>query len=883
MKVIKPQTLSLLSRPFEYRGAMFCGIAILAMVPLGGRRALLAESAMWPMVADVLGSDALLDEAMPKRRAEFLVGGSAWARPDETTSRSRVRVRLGQLEKMLNVLGDRELVGGDITRPEPFDSMALSWSNAFGGEGFARNPLGKGYRATRNREGAKCYSLPNIEYPDDMMYRPGQRPAPAGFGAIDVAWQQRQSKAGTHDDKWFKSEYPGFPRDIDWSFFNLASDDQQQAGAFRGDEAYRIDGMHPEKPSIRGELPGIAGRCFARRRGQSELEEAACRLTTVWFFPDREYAVLIFHASLRCEQPDGSDLGEVMIAADDLAAPRSRRHFAEVFARRMDAERGAFEALRDCDLIPAGLEVPDAAGLDEMTESIRTGQLRRRMKDEMAEGRKHLESEMARIGVDVPEPDRAPDFGFDPEDLDSIRLEDLPGIIDRMERYSLEKRPELEQMQREGQEHLDATMDDLKRSFPDAEMTTPDDGTGPPDFHAEDRERSIRKSLDDMESEGFDVSDIRAGLLGPEMLDLLRFAEKSSIQSYRMSAGHDRPAARSTEARKLGKRLVEAIAQGHCVDARDFTGADLSGVDLAGANLAGVFLESSNLEGANLAGADLRGAVLAHADFRGAVLDGAKLSGANLNKAQLNDARAHGADFGGAQLNEAVLAGTSFEGASLLDTEFRDATWAGATLARADLAEAMFMDQSLDGLELGGVRLADAVFINTSVDGADFSKGYLGGASFVHCSAVGARFSDGDLNNLRVVEDSDFSDADFSRANLVESCLRETTLAGCCFAGTDVSRADFSDSCAAAAVFHRAVALEARFVQTDLRSADCSGANLMNATLERADLRDASLKGANLFGADLARIHVNRATDFEQALTDRMRTYPRKFARQETG
>ena len=72
-------------------------------------------------------------------------------------------------------------------------------------------------------------------------------------------------------------------------------------------------------------------------------------------------------------------------------------------------------------------------------------------------------------------------------------------------------------------------------------------------------------------------------------------------------------------------------------------------------------------------------------------------------------------------------------------------------------------------------------------------------------------------------------------------------------------------------------------VKTLLRSADLSGANLMNASLERADLRDASLRGANLFQTDMARVHVTRATDFEQALTDRMRTYPRKFGQEQAG
>lgn len=881
MKVIKPQALSLLSRPFEYRGAMFCGISILAMVPLGEGRALLAESAMWTLVADALGPEGMLDEGMPKKRGEFLVAGSAWPPPGEAARMSRARVRLGGLEKVVNVFGNRELIGSDMTHPEPFESVPLSWASAFGGEGCSRNPLGKGYRPTRNREGNKCYELPNIEYPDDMRFRPGQHPAPAGLGPIDVSWQQRQSKAGTYDEHWFKTEYPGFPRDIDWSFFNLASADQQHKHPFRGDEAYRLDGLHPETPSIQGRLPGIAARCFVRRKGEAALTEPECRLTTVWFFPDRGHAVLVFHASVKTEQPDASDLAEVMIAADDLESPRSNGHYAEVFARRMDEETGLFESLRDQDLVPEGLEVADPAASVDTPENVRTGQLRRRMAAELAAGRERIETEMAGMGVAMPEPEPEPDFGFDPNDSESIRLEDLPEIIDRIEKHSLEKRAELETMQEQGRERLDAAIAEIRQAFPEAEMEPPDVGTGPPKVDAAGREAAIRKSLDDMENEGFDVDDIRAGVLSEEMLELLRSSEQSAIRGYRSSAGYQQPARRPDDARALGQRLLDAVARGESMGARDFTGADLAGADLSGADLAGVFLESANLAGADLSGARLDRAVLAHADLSRAVLDGASLREANLGRARLEKTRARKVDFSEAQMTQALFAGAALDEATLADADLREAVWNDASLAGADLTGQLFMDQSLSGVSLEKAVLSEAVFINVELDGVNLAGVRMSGAAFVHCSAEASRFVAGDLTNLRVVEECNFSRADFSQALLVDSCLRDTRLDDCLFRATDLSRSDLGGSDASGANFHRAVAIEARFIQTLLHRADLSGANLMNASLERADLRDASLRGANLFQADVARAHVTRATDFEHALTDRMRTHPRKFGKEQ--
>ncbi len=883
MKVIKPQSLSLLTRPYEFRRRMHCGIAVLAMVPLGDKRALISESAMWPMVAEVLGSDGYLDEAIPKENGEFLVAGNAWAPQGERKPMSRIRVRVGQLEKTLNVVGDRFLDGERVSQPEPFESIALSWSNAFGGEMFSANPLGKGFEPHKDEAGVKRYVLPNIEYPDDMMGLPGQRTRPAGLGAVDSSWKTRRSLAGTYDEKWMKTDYPGFAADIDWSFFNIASIDQQLNGAFRGEEEFLLQGLHPEHGSIHGRLPGFTGRCFIRRVDSTSLVELKCSLTTVWFFPDLLHAVLIFHASTEVEQPDASDLTEIMIAADNIDGPRPSSHYLDVFARRMDDDKGAFEMLRDQDLIPEGLERGDAVNAQEAfsdaPESIRSGQLRRRMKAERAEGDRSLESRMQEIGVTVPPAEPEPDFGFDPENTGSIRLEDLPEIMDRMEAYSLEKRADLEKLQEDGGKRLEKAIAELKAEFPDAEIKPPADGVGPPKFRAETKENEIRKTLDDMENEGFDVSDIRAGLLNSEMLELLRFAERSSIHAYRMSANYREPAPRASNGGNLAKMLLRAIEKSESVDARDYTGADLSGANLAGADLSGIFLESADLTNANLSGANLEHAVLAHADLSNARLDGARLNGANLGRARLKALSARGADFTDAILTEATLAEAVLEQACLVNADLRDAVLEGATLAGVEFPDALFMDQSLRQLNLSNAKLTDAVFINADLDHSDLSGASMAGCTLVHCSGRNAVFEKACLNNLRMVEECDFSGADFHAADLGESSLRDTRFAGCRFEKADLNKADLGGSCLSQSDLYRSRAVEARFINSDLRYADLSGANLMGATLERGDLRDASMRGANLFQADLARVHVNRKTDFDNALTGKMRTYPRKFPR----
>ena len=57
-----------------------------------------------------------------------------------------MRVQLGPIDKKLYVIGNRYWHRGSASDPEPFTRMAVSWENAFGGEGYDKNPLGRGYK-----------------------------------------------------------------------------------------------------------------------------------------------------------------------------------------------------------------------------------------------------------------------------------------------------------------------------------------------------------------------------------------------------------------------------------------------------------------------------------------------------------------------------------------------------------------------------------------------------------------------------------------------------------------------------------------------------------------------------------------------------------------
>ena len=294
MKIIKPQCLSLLTRSYEFQRRFHMGISVIAYVPLGSEQALLPEVELWKFAAESLGKDAALDVCIPKSAAEFLVTGNVYTPEGKPQPACRTAATLGALRKELYVFGDRYWNGTTATEPAPFTEMPLDWAHAFGGPDYARNPLGKGFEPIQVN-GKKVQPLPNLEHPDQLITHPGLKPEPTCYGPIDQMWPQRAEKVGTYDEDWLKNDFPGYARDIDWTFFNLAAADQQQSTLFSGNETYRFDNMHPTESVIEGSLPGVHARSFINRKlGDSEaFEEVPLRLTTCWFFPNVKRAVLV--------------------------------------------------------------------------------------------------------------------------------------------------------------------------------------------------------------------------------------------------------------------------------------------------------------------------------------------------------------------------------------------------------------------------------------------------------------------------------------------------------------------------------------------------------------------------------------------------------------
>lgn len=874
MKSIKPQRLGVLARPFEHEGQFHFAVSVLAFFSFDDPSQLLSEVSLWKFLPQELGKDAALDMGMPKSRAEVLLTAKAYPAGRKAQAACQVRLRLGKVDKTLYAVGDRFWKNGAPTQPLPFTELPLTYANAYGGEGYPQNPLGKGFAPVRTASG-EVHPLPNVENPQQLLRTPKDKRPPAGFGPYDLTWPQRFSKTGTYDEKWLKERFPGFAKDIDWSFFNTAPEDQQFDGFLQGGEPFTLENLHPDKPLLQGRLPHLKTRVFINQKTPKgeEFRELSTRLDTVHLFPHAERGVLVFRAAVPVTEDDAADVLQLIVACERPDSPRPLAHYRGVLAERLDRDKGYLAALRDSDLMPPAGPAPakdsTLQDLPPPPEKRLEKNLRRRAELELEKARE----ELRQAGLD---PSKFVPAALPPPPPEP-KLEELGAFI----QASMEN---ADQQVREAETRREKALQEARElckehgvDFDELMAKNRAQQGGPPTFSADAELARMRQAVDEVRALGVSLPQIEAQLADPALEQKLRKAEAALLMGYRISAHHQPPAAPRppAETARLREQVMGRLASKQGFAGMDLTGADLSRMELRGAQFRDALMEGVKLTGADLSGADFSGAVLARADLSEANLSGATFTGANLGLARLVKARmAEPGDLTRAVLYRADLSRASLPGARMEGVDLSEAVAAGADLSGVVARELTLLRTDLSGTRMTGADLRKSNFLEVSVAGVDFTGATLTGAVFVTCKADGACFHKAQLDNLRLVKDCSFTKVDFRSASLQGANLRGTQLEGADFSKALLKSADLSECQLQRARFHQAVAPEARFAKADLTEANLVSCNLMQAILQKALIQGADFRGANLFRADFARIRGS-AKSLQEALVQQVRIYPR--------
>ncbi|HEY4120365.1 MAG TPA: DUF2169 domain-containing protein, partial [Byssovorax sp.] len=185
------------------------------------------------------------------------------------------------LDKTIHVFGDR--VASAPGQPAPFVRMPLVYERAFGGAGFADNPLGVGVGPGAAPDATR---LPNLVDPIDPR-------KPACFGPIPRAWTARREALGPAAWRALEARVPELGDDFPWAALHAAPLDQRIA-ALAPDAWIVLDGMHPALVRVQTQLPGA--RALARVVGRGGVTSLALIADTLIVDADRQEASVVFRA-----------------------------------------------------------------------------------------------------------------------------------------------------------------------------------------------------------------------------------------------------------------------------------------------------------------------------------------------------------------------------------------------------------------------------------------------------------------------------------------------------------------------------------------------------------------------------------------------------------
>jgi len=885
MKTVKPLRLGVLTRPFENARQYYLSVAVMVFFPFDTPERLLPEISLWKLVAKELGAEGILDEGMPKSTAEVLVAGHAFP-PNPPKPHCHVRLRMGSIDRTLYVFGDRQWELGGPTDPQPFNSMPITWSRAFGGEGFDKNPHGRGLKPIKSEE-KEWHPLPNIEHPQKLIRSTRDKPDPAGFGSFDVTFSQRAGKAGTYDDRWLKEQYPGFPLDFDWTFFNVAPEEQRLESFLRGGEEFTFDNMNSNVAVLKGRLPRGLARCFAEVRvGEAvEFREISTRIDTVWLFPGHSRGVVIHRGVLPVTEDDATDVVNLLAAYEAEGAPKSIEHYKRALAERLDKKMALTAVLRDSDLLPV---MPPAGNhpdeeVSDMKELLTTDRLvlenaqratQKRLDDARAEIKENFAKHPELAG-------QQPDLSGIPEKAPPLppvqtNLDDLPDIVEGAFKQAEEAKKKAAEETKQMEERARALCQEQKLDYDKIVADTKtQERKASRRFSAKAKLEHMEELVKLADNAEIDASELRVALADPNLVERLIALEEQLNNVYRRTAHYLEPTLAEGEGISRADVEYGAIA-GQTFAGRDFTNADLSGLNLTGIDLEGAFLEGANLSGTNLSKANLKHALLAHAN-----LSNAKLVSADLSHANAGGANFTGADFKNAVLHKTVLAkadlsSAQLQGANLDGTDVSEAKFYKTDLSGACLENLLLIRTNLEETTLRRANLTKAVFFEGRLSSVDFTEATCVGTVFMTVDGAGAVFDRANMRSVRFVKDASFPNASFLGADMEGANLRSTVLTGARFMGANLRSADLSEAQLEGADLSNIQASDAMFIRTDLRRTNFENAVLMQAILQKARVAGANFQGANLFRADMLRVRGDKDTRLRGAFVKRVRSIPER-------
>ncbi len=901
MKTIKPQRLSAITRPYQFTNTYYLGVTVFVLWDFQeGKPIAEGEQALWQLFkdesVDVFGAEAL-DMGIPKQQADLILNAYGYGCYAQN-GRTAVEVQLNNVKKSLWVTGDRYWVNNRATEPLPFDKIAISWRNAYGGPELPENCVGKGHQV-QEFNGTMVQFLPNIEDPKNPVRYETSTYKPAGFAAIPIEYPNRHLMMGTYDETWRREEYPGFARDIDWRYFNQAQPDQY-LGRLRAGDTIRFTNMHPTKPQLEATIPDWEVRAFVKTKDSGEqiagsLSPVDFALTTIWAYPHKEQAVLIYQANAKINSDDGDELTHMMYALEHPQATKSIAYYEQVFQQRIDPQLGVMYAALDKQLVD-----PEYMRPLQIEQLPVSSNLQNKMK--------LLEAELAKTQAKVDEIKKEYPLAEDDPDVIKMReLQEQLGIGDPDEAMDISRKMMSGELGFE--QMIEWQIEQAKK---------------PQDFS--DKRRLLREQLKDVKAK-------QATMSYAEQLEFLEEHEADvraqEVLAYKPKALKD---VGEYDEEQLAKDAVDEDARSikdlRAIDYAQYQefdrlrkqqrlpktdkglGQDISVVDEHAAletieNLShfkqtlrhipeGFVLDNGYFSQEDYTQLKICPTFIHHTQF----------TQCGFKEADLQHCRFKHVVFQSCDFEKADLSFTVFEDCHFIDCKMANLTSTRLNLKRVEFTHCeltswmhfkMFVEQvrfdecKFESFNFFRARIQGLHFEQCKLSRQSFVNAWLRQVSFVQChidsmSMTGTKqikqlqIKNSEVEKFFIQALTEVQDLLVERSLMKDSCWRELILHQAQFIEADIGRNEFSKTQFHYANFKTVSAKDSLFVRSDFYGATIQNADFAQTICKSANFSAAKLVHVSFFCAELALIKTDHLTIQEDCWLERANVYPRLVA-----
>ncbi len=890
MDIFKPLQVSVNRQVLEQDNRFHCIVSATLGVRLSSAESLL-EFDFSREAFEHMGDSPLPDIGMPKPRGEYLVSGSFYSLEKQMVPGGEVIVRLGNHEKRLFVFGDREWVMGIPSQPEPVTSVPISWSNAYGGNGYAFNPNGIGFNDNL---------LPNVEDPQHLLTSDKQQIHPAGLFPMDPSWPQRMQYQGTYDESYVEKYFPGYPADHDWRFFMTAPDDQWQEDFFIGKESFELHNLHPEKPLIRGRLPGYLVRCFLNQQvdGGRKFHELKLNLDTVWFFPETDLALLIWRKGIDVADDEAGEITDILLAYESSSdSPRPIDHYQAALEKRLRSDDALLNNFNTSDLIPIGakcaMELLQESALADTKDSpfsdnmnAKASTVSKLVNEKMKEVKEQINEQ---VNTNVEMPDNIPQDekekikqqlnldewlnktkeakpDKDAEAMNQKLEAILPGITAgdprkiSLKEFSFSKIDEIfavtDEYMNGKQAQAKAELDKIKGSLEEQPTDFMDSLEGLPEEEKNRLKEQMDGLLDHEIPDEPPMPRMNLNELEEAMSELSPQITESMQQLDELKAmGGDDGSIKDME--KMISEILEQQEAG-VSDRMEEVASSVKDLYIMGAHhqpqcrsphkedhvvvteklithirkkqaVSNGDWACLDLSDKVLDGTDFSGAYLEQVDFTNASLKGCNFEGAILARAVLSNADCSGAKFDYANLGAVTAHSTDFTSAHFTETILWKSDFSHARFLSAVLDEVQAMEIIIGGTDFTQCNLEGFRFIKLKLKDTIFKEAKLGGSIFVDCDIIGCDFTGATMPNS-VWTNSSLVNTAFDRADLTSNSFSAKE-------EEPVSIANLS--------FVECNLEKANFQKLAMPGSNFRNANLQNANFGESEVRQADFSYSN--------------------------------------